>query len=218
MSWGPIGDAGYLARHPKVKDALEARLGGTALDAAAALAVLERLLAADASGLAALRFDRGAPRLAAAAASPRLRALALRFATAERGGAEDVQRWLEELDDVRLAALCSEIVTKEVAQILRMAPERLDARQPFAELGLDSLMGVELMSAVEARFGVDIPVMALVESGSIERLVARVVRELRSGREAGADDEVRLLVAKHEHEMPAAQVEALAAALEAKRP
>jgi hypothetical protein len=73
------------------------------------------------------------------------------------------------------------------------------------------------------RFGVNIPVMALAQANSIEQLVARIVRELRSGRAApegdeGGAEEVRLVAAQHARDMDPEQVEALAAAIEAKRP
>jgi phthiocerol/phenolphthiocerol synthesis type-I polyketide synthase C len=44
---------------------------------------------------------------------------------------------------------------------------------------MDSLMGVELLTAVEARFGVNLPVMSLSEQPSIEKLVERIVRALK---------------------------------------
>ncbi len=221
VSWGPIADAGYLARHPQVKEALEARMGGSALEAERALAVLEQMMLAGSGGAAVVCFDRGGPRLLSAA-PPRLRALAARFPGGDGGSAESVRRWLEEFDDARLAELFTGIVKKEVGEILRIAPDKLDARQPLADIGLDSLMGVELMTAVEARFGVNIPVMALAESGSIERLVARIVRELRSGRAApeageGATEEVRQVAAQHARDMDPQQMAALAAAIEAKQ-
>jgi NADPH:quinone reductase-like Zn-dependent oxidoreductase/acyl carrier protein/malonyl CoA-acyl carrier protein transacylase len=219
VSWGPIADAGYLARHPQIREALEARMGGTALEAEKALAVLEQMMVAGTIGAAVVRLDRGGPRLLGAAA-PRLQALAARFPGGDDGSAESVRRWLEEFDDARLAEIFTEILKKEVGEILRIAPDKLDARQPLADIGLDSLMGVELMTAVEVRFGVNIPVMALAQANSIEQLVARIVRELRSGHaapESGAAEEVRLVIGQHARDMNPEQMEELAAAMEAKR-
>jgi hypothetical protein len=76
------------------------------------------------------------------------------------------------------------------------------------------------MTAVEVRFGVNIPVMALAQANSIEQLVARIVRELRSGHaapESGAAEEVRLVIGQHARDMNPEQMEELAAAMEAKR-
>jgi hypothetical protein len=68
------------------------------------------------------------------------RALAARFPGGDGGGVESVRRWLEEFDDARLPAL-HRMVKKEVGGS-RIAPDKLDARQPLVDIGLDSLMGV----------------------------------------------------------------------------
>jgi hypothetical protein len=47
------------------------------------------------------------------------------------------------------------------------------------EMGLDSLMGVELAVALEGRFGVRLPVMALSESPTIGKLAVRMIAQLR---------------------------------------
>jgi acyl carrier protein len=116
------------------------------------------------------------------------------------------------------------IVKKELGEILRIAPESLEERRALHDLGLDSLMGVELMAAVEARFGVKIPIMALTEVGTIERLVKRIVRELRRSLEPsdGAaaqpslEEHVRSLAAQHAPELAQGQLEEVAAELRAR--
>ena len=46
--------------------------------------------------------------------------------------------------------------------------------------GMDSLMGMELVAAVEDRFGVNPPIMALSEGPTIARLVERIIRQLKA--------------------------------------
>jgi hypothetical protein len=50
---------------------------------------------------------------------------------------------------------------------------------------MDSLMGVELITAVEARFGIHVPVMALSDTPTIERLVDRLIQQLHAPQSAG---------------------------------
>jgi phthiocerol/phenolphthiocerol synthesis type-I polyketide synthase C len=219
MSWGPIADAGFLARHPDVRKALEERMGAVALAADEALAVLEQSLLARSANVAAVSFaQHGVPRMLAAARSPKFRPLAARFepASGVAADSESVQRWLAELDDEQLAVLFTDLVKREIGTILRMPPENVDAQRPLQDLGLDSLMGVELMTAVEARFGVNIPVMAMSEVSSVERLAKRIVKELRRGAvepstEESIPDQVRLLAAQHAPEVGQEQVDAFAA-------
>ena len=46
-------------------------------------------------------------------------------------------------------------------------------------MGLDSLMGVELVVAVESRFGTRLPMMALSESPTITKLATWIMEQLR---------------------------------------
>ncbi|MBM4201381.1 MAG: acyl carrier protein, partial [Gammaproteobacteria bacterium] len=58
----------------------------------------------------------------------------------------------------------------------------------------DSLMGVELAAALEARFGIKISVMALSENPTIEKLAERINALLRgSVEDAGVSDEGTVL-------------------------
>jgi acyl transferase domain-containing protein/NADPH:quinone reductase-like Zn-dependent oxidoreductase/acyl carrier protein len=221
VGWGPIADVGYLARHVEIREALEARMGGSALQSCEALALLEQLLVGGASAIAVARFDRGGvPRFLAAAHAPKYGPLLSRFAQENGAGeaGQEIERWLEEYDDDKLAQLLGDVVKQEIAAILRLQPEKIDVQRPLQDLGLDSLMGVELMTAVEARFGVDIPVMALTEVGTIERLAKRIVKDLRRARAGGAQpaaeealaEQVRLVAAQHDRDIDPARVEAFA--------
>jgi hypothetical protein len=81
-------------------------------------------------------------------------------------------------------------------------------------------MAVELMTAVEARFGVSIPVMALAEVRTIERMAQRIAKELKRGAEPAAGDpqaelgeQVRMLAAHHAGDVDPAKIAEIAAGL-----
>jgi acyl transferase domain-containing protein/NADPH:quinone reductase-like Zn-dependent oxidoreductase/acyl carrier protein len=188
VSWGAIGDVGYLARNAKVREQLQSRMGGAALDAAEALNALEQLLLADLSGLGVIELDWTAlNRFLPTAVSPKFQELAraAEDAGANGDGYEQLQRWLEEMDDDELAAALAEALRREIGAILHIAPERIEGARPLHDLGMDSLMGMELVSAVETRFGVALPLMALSEGLSLERLVQTMIRQLRGNEDAG---------------------------------
>jgi NAD(P)-dependent dehydrogenase (short-subunit alcohol dehydrogenase family)/acyl carrier protein len=190
VAWGAIADVGYLARHSEIRDALVSRMGGGALRAGDALAILERLLLSDASGLAVLDLDwNSLRRFLPSAAAPKYRILA-RHAEASEADADlaaDLQRWVEEMGPEELHAVLVDLLKREVGEILRIAPEKLDARRSLYDLGMDSLMGLELVSAVEARFGIVLPIMALSEGLTIDRLVERLIRQLKGAAEPATD-------------------------------
>ncbi|MCY7388570.1 MAG: type I polyketide synthase [Burkholderiales bacterium] len=182
VRWGAIDDVGFLARNEKLKDALQHRMGGTALHSEAALDELENMLLANRSGLGVMELDwRALARFLPTAASPRFNDLAKLGGDAqgEETNADDIQRLLAELPDEALLPTFIDMIKVEVAEILRASVDKLDTNQSMFEMGLDSLMGVELAIALEGRFGVRLPVMALSESPTIAKLAARMIAQLR---------------------------------------
>ena len=185
VQWGPIGDAGYLTRQVGVGALLERRLGHANLAADAALAALPALLAAGVPVVSYAEISWGALRSSLPVlAGPMFAAL---------GGAEteiapvDLRELLTTLPPDEAHEKVSELLVKEVARILKLSPDRIDSRAPLGEFGMDSLMAVELRLAVESRFGITIPVLALSEGATLAVLAHRVVRGLgepKSDREA----------------------------------
>ncbi|HSS77881.1 MAG TPA: SDR family NAD(P)-dependent oxidoreductase, partial [Thermoanaerobaculia bacterium] len=74
--------------------------------------------------------------------------------------------------------LLVERIREQVAQVVGLAPEKVDPRQPLNTVGIDSLMGLEFKNRVEAELGVAISVAQLFEGPSIERLADLVARQL----------------------------------------
>ncbi|MDJ0750984.1 MAG: type I polyketide synthase [Woeseiaceae bacterium] len=193
VSWGAISDVGYLARHTDIRDALTSRMGGGALLSNDALAILERLLLSDTSGLAVLDLDWGTlRRFLPSSSAPKYQLLA-RCADATEGDADlsaDIRRWVEELSPEALHDALADLLKREVGGILKIDPERLDEERSLYDLGMDSLMGLELVSAIEVRFAITLPIMAMSEGLTIAKLVERMVRQLRGADESGDDDMV----------------------------
>lgn len=216
--WGAIDDAGFLARNQDIKQALQGRMGGSALQAAAALERLERMLVEGQSGLGILELDwKALSRFLPSAQAPRFRELArLQGGEHDEEGGQDIQRMLQELDDQALHSAFAELLKQEISEILRLPASKLDHQRPLQELGLDSLMSVELVVAVEDRFGIRLPVMELSESSTIDKLSVRIVELLRGAAQAPAADENQALardtLVRHGVDLSTEEVTLLAAA------
>ena len=87
------------------------------------------------------------------------------------------------------------IVAEEAATILRLPAGGIDPLRPLSEVGMDSLMAVELRLALESRLRVDLPLVSLVEGTSVASIAARLASALATGRR---DGEVIALGARHE--------------------
>jgi len=66
--------------------------------------------------------------------------------------------------------------------------------RPLSEVGMDSLMAVELRLALESRLRVDLPLVSLAEGTSVASIAARLAGALATGRR---DGEVVALSMRH---------------------
>jgi acyl transferase domain-containing protein/NADPH:quinone reductase-like Zn-dependent oxidoreductase/NAD(P)-dependent dehydrogenase (short-subunit alcohol dehydrogenase family)/acyl carrier protein len=219
VGWGAIDDVGYLARNHQVKEALQSRMGGVALQSSAALDALEGMLVADRSDLGVLDLEwRSLSRFLPTAASPKFSELARAGGEgeSEEEGTQDLRRLLMSLPEAELASTVIDLLKVEIGEILRIAPEKIDPAVSIQTMGLDSLMGVELAVAVENRFGLRLPVMALSDSPTVEKLSVWIISHLRGEEAAASSDhddtrlQVALIASQHDAEVPVGDIQRLA--------
>ena len=75
-------------------------------------------------------------------------------------------------------------VVEQVGKVLGLTPERLDVNQPITEMGLDSLMAVELKNRFEADLRAALPIVRFLEGPSVSTL-ATLIHEDMDARMAG---------------------------------
>jgi NADPH:quinone reductase-like Zn-dependent oxidoreductase/NADP-dependent 3-hydroxy acid dehydrogenase YdfG/acyl carrier protein len=182
IGWGPIGDAGYLTRNEAVRDSLGQRLGKPPLSAGQALDQLNRILTEGAS-LAIANFDWNTlARLLPSAGGSRF--AILNRSLKNTGLSEDETDFRVLIADKtteEIAAIVQRLVVQELAQILAIGVGRIDPSRSLHDLGLDSLMAVELALGLEQRLGIQLPVMMLNESPTAEKVTRRIVERLLGG-------------------------------------
>jgi phthiocerol/phenolphthiocerol synthesis type-I polyketide synthase C len=193
VAWGPIEDAGYLAQRPQTREALARRLGAVPITAAEALAALPAMLA---SGQPAIAF--AAPGWGEAGRSLPILATPLfsevRYGADPAAGDDALIDKLRRLEPDAAQALLQHVVAEETGRILRLPPSEIDLARPLAEMGMDSLMAVELRLALESRLRIDLPLVSLVEGTSIASVAVRLGSALGAGSEAA---EVAALAERH---------------------
>ncbi len=198
INWGIWRDTGMAAREAEATPGLSRGMG--TLRPAQALRVLHRLLRHDApqvavvpvdwndwgrryrdvsgSALLAELVDAGGDMPATRAGTRRARRLP---------GREDLLR----LPEAERADLLTERLLLSVTATLDAASSRPDADQPLIDLGVDSLMAVELKNEIEGGLGVTLPISAFLEGASVRGLVARVLAELPTAGAPAADAPIR---------------------------
>lgn len=63
-----------------------------------------------------------------------------------------------------------------IARILRTAPDQLARNRTLPALGVDSLMGTEISTAIRRRFDVEVPTMRILDGATITEL-AQTIRD-----------------------------------------
>ncbi|MBX2796484.1 MAG: SDR family NAD(P)-dependent oxidoreductase, partial [Myxococcales bacterium] len=172
IQWGPWA-AGMVARMGSAaRDRLAAQ-GLRELSVAEGTDALERILAADTQApeqVAVVQLDlERMARLPQAQQPPMLTALLPRSAPVPEASAPPAG---PRQDEVR------ERVHEEAARVLRFTG-RIALRRPLHEVGLDSLMAVELRNALVEAFGVSLPSTVVFDHPSVQALADVVVAELQ---------------------------------------
>ncbi|MEH0421555.1 beta-ketoacyl synthase N-terminal-like domain-containing protein [Streptomyces sp. B21-083] len=72
-----------------------------------------------------------------------------------------------------------------IAAVTGHPATRLTPSTPLADLGLDSLMAVRIRSALEAEYGIELPLRELLGAASVQALADRLQQALPTGESAG---------------------------------
>jgi pimaricinolide synthase PimS2 len=176
VSWGPWADVGMAARGG---DALQERhraRGLRAMDASAAFAALERLLASSTPRATAVIADIDWPSMAAAGRRPALFSDLLPTAAAPRSNHRAV---LASLGPVQRQQQLLELVTRQAAAVLGLPPgESPDSRRPLREMGMDSLAALDLRGALGLALAATLPAVVVFDHPTIADLAAFLAAEL----------------------------------------
>ncbi len=177
MNWGHLGETGYLARRKQLGERLE-RQGVLSFTVKQALECLEYAMQLRLVQLSVLRMDwtlwRGLG--VTTRVSPRFAHL-LRNASQAGVGSASAQMSAANLREVNSEARTSMVhhaLVSKVSHLLGIPEGQLPCDTPLLELGLDSLMAVELRNWIEAQMEINVPISVLMRGGTIVKLTKQV--------------------------------------------
>ncbi|MEA3209803.1 MAG: hypothetical protein QOE70_2860 [Chthoniobacter sp.] len=180
INWGVLGGEGYVARNERVAEFL-ARQGTTALSPGEVMSILESSLRAGNTQVAAIRVDWAKWRqfFRGMQENPLLERI---FATVEgqesSGVTSDWRNRIESAAPEEKEAIIAQAVREVVGSVLRVKPDTLRDDQPLTDLGLDSLMGVEIENSLEAAIGVALPPTSLMRARTIGQIATLIAGHL----------------------------------------
>ena len=203
VAWGPIEDAGYLSRNSKLKQSLSEKMGQL-LRTDDALEHLEKMMRSPDAGryvahLNLSKMQRHIPVIR----SPKFSALLAyetRFSKSFQEPSNEIRALIAEKTHEEVLLLVNQMLTNEIAHILRMPVDKIEVNVSLLELGMDSMVGAELSHAITERFAIQIPMFSLAQGISIEAISERIITQLRAEDEAVEMDADILLASAFEEE------------------
>lgn len=180
LNWGVLGGEGYVARNERVAEFL-ARQGTTELTPGEVMQIMEASLTASATQVMAIRVDWAKWRqfFRGMQENPLLERIFASVEGSESGsGASDWRQKIEAAAPEELEGIISLAVRDAVGSVLRVKPETLREDQPLTDLGLDSLMGVEIENSIEAAIGVALPPTSLMRARTIGQIVTLIAEHM----------------------------------------
>lgn len=178
VGWGAIDDVGYLAQKHELKETLEKRTGLRPLASREVLDALEALMLSDAVQVGVAEIDWAAGlKLLPGGGRPKFSQVRSRSADGGEllGQPGNLKDAILALPEAERLPMVTQMLAEVVARILRLPVARLDVQRPVLELGVDSLMALELQMTIEKEFGVAVPTMEFLGGLSTAQVAARVL-------------------------------------------
>ncbi|WP_267353922.1 MULTISPECIES: type I polyketide synthase [unclassified Methylobacterium] len=203
VAWGAIGDVGMLARNKAVMEGLAGRVGVTPMEARRCLDLMAEALGHQGTSpdeaviaIAAMHWGKARERLATMR-SPSYAELGS-DQQAEAGGVQaiNIGALLKggDLDSVR--KIVSDAIVEDIARILRLPKDDISRVRQLSEIGLDSLMGVELGASLQERFALDAPPAGLSSGMTVNELSESLIQAVSAPMDEAAGVAMSL-VSKH---------------------
>jgi acyl carrier protein len=182
IGWGAIKDAGFLTRHTAVADMLRARTGLDATPSQAALEDLGRLNSVGATRVCVARFDlQRLGQMLPGVLVPRFFPIITQGAAAALHAEETLAERLVKTPEADRKEMVLACIREHAARVLGTGAGQIDVDQPLSDLGLDSLMAVELAVAVERDLAQPVSVMQLLSAGTIAAIAKLAMKVLGVG-------------------------------------
>ena len=203
VAWGAIEDVGVLAQSKAMRDALAARAGVKGMKAREGLDLMAGALSVQRPGaegavvaIAPMNWSAARTHLPLLN-TPSYRNLASGAQTDSNERAKlDIVGLLGTESPEGVRKMVADLIVEEIARVLRLPRDDVSRTSALAEIGLDSLMAVELGLGLEERFGLKGALSTSASGFSVMELADHIIG-LASGALSGGDIAAKGLAERH---------------------
>jgi phthiocerol/phenolphthiocerol synthesis type-I polyketide synthase C len=183
VAWGGIEDVGLLARNRHVKEMLASRAGVKTMAARNALNLLSEALACPSTDpgeaivvISEMNWSTARAHLPLLQ-SPTFSGLVQPNETfaAEHRAKLDLRALAAALSPEEAREQIAGVIVEEIAHILRLPQENVNKGKPLADIGVDSLMAVELAAALEDRLSLEVPLSTSAAGFNVTELADHIL-------------------------------------------
>ncbi len=184
INWGAIGDIGHVAQHAEIAEHLN-QIGVHTLSSHKAFRSLEQLILQDITqaSVASMNWKRWVKNHPVAASSPRYT-----YVVDSVGQSELQKEDLIEGDSLRddlisadsseRQVLLEKFLIDQLAKVIGTSTANLDCERSLNDLGLDSLMAIDMGFGIKKELGVDVATMKLFGGANITQIALEIGEEL----------------------------------------
>lgn len=225
VGWGPISDAGVVARSRALQANLQKVGGARGMTAREALDLMAEALAQqppDDPTLAVVTIAHAEGLSVGAERLPVLRSPTYAAFVRKGGNQADSAidkinlRQLLKMDDREtLQRKVAKAIAAELAHVLRFQEEEISLIRPLGELGLDSLMALELAMNLEATFDIELRRVGGTGDLTIVKLADEIIAQAEGQAGNSQDPTAAILAAHHGNIVEQEHLAALQVVLEA---
>ena len=181
ISWDAITDTGYLARNEKLAGRLTKRLGLSGITTEQAFEAMETLILSEKTEMIVFNANWSALKRALPILNSNIyKNIMHGQAIHDNLDGDNLIELLARLQDSEKQPVVVNFLIAEIARILQMPEEKIAHNCTIQDLGIDSLMAMELASTIEMKLGIDLPVMTLADNVTLDSLANRIINMLGS--------------------------------------
>ncbi|MFW5444547.1 MAG: SDR family NAD(P)-dependent oxidoreductase [Methylococcaceae bacterium] len=180
VNWGAISAAGMAANNKEVETHLQL-MGMKAFSAEYAMEAFNKVCAYQPAqiGIMDVNWYRWSQYEPKGGASPRFIELVKAESEADNQESGDLlANQLIALDENSRLEMLSLLIAEQVSETLRLPSDAIDITHPLTQMGIDSLLGVELQIGLNMKFGIELSALELIKGNNIIQIAEIALKKL----------------------------------------